>query len=187
MNRVSSYFTVSVFALLSACTTLHTDVEVSGSLIYGECGEVLPWNPPFATWTDTQGADGMLRIQSAPGPASSADDVLSFIITDPIALYDTTGQAIEVGDRYHAGTRASGSIAFPVRCPNDKTLAVQLHGDLIFEELAKKTGGRIVGHFDGQAIDGRTGAILSDDLMIHFDFPRRFQTPWQTFPSDRIK
>lgn len=173
-------------SLLAGCNPLHTTVEVTGSLVYGSCGEVLPWSPPFATWTDTGNADGMLRIQSFAGPASSADDVITFIIEDPQALHGTLGQPVEVGDRYYAGTRASGSITLPVRCPDDKTLAVQLHGDLIFDELSPKTSGRIVGHFDGVAIDARSGNTLSPSLQIQFDFPRRFQTPWQTFPTDRL-
>src|SRR5690554_818031 len=174
-------------SLISGCNPLHTTVEITGSLVYGSCGEVLPWNPPFATWTDTGGADGMLRIQSFAGPASSADDVVTFIIDDPEALHGTLGQPIEVGDRYHAGTRASGSITLPVRCPEEKALAVQLHGDLIFDELSPKTSGRVVGHFDGVAIDARSGDTIGSSVLIHFDFPRRYQTPWQTFPTDRIK
>lgn len=173
--------------LFAGCTPLHTTVEVTGSLTYGSCGEVLPWSPPFATWTATGDADGMLRIQSLAGPASAADDVITFVINEPEALHGTIGQPVDVGDRYRAGARASGSVTFPIRCPEEKTLAVQLHGDLIFDELSPKTSGRIAGSFDGIAIDARSGDVLSPDLQIHFDFPRRFQTPWQTFPTDRIR
>lgn len=184
-----------LFALLTgllaihaaACTSLDTHVEITGSLHYGSCGDILPWEPTFATWTDTGGADGMLRIQSLPGPVSAADDTIAFIINNPEELYDTLGQAIEVGDRYRGGAPASGSIAFPVRCPEEKSLAVQLHGDLVFQELSPNTRGRVIGYFEGTAIDGRTSDELSDHLRIDFDFPRRFQAPWQTFPTDQLK
>lgn len=167
------------------CNPLHTTVDVTGSLTYGACGEVLPWSPDFATWTDTGEADGMLRIQSKPGPASSADDSIVFIINDAQNLPNDIGTDIEVGDRRYAGARASGSMAFPVRCPQEKYFAPQLLGTLTFTTFARKSGKRMDGYFEGVVVNARTGEEIGTNVRIDFSFPRRFQTPWQTFPTDR--
>lgn len=187
MNRIALR-PIALIALASSvlgCNPLHTNVEVTGSLTYGSCGEVLPWHPTFATWTDTGEADAMFRIQSLPGPASSADDAIVFIIDDAPTLPAAEGTPIEVGDRRYAGARASGFMTFPNRCPNDKTLSAQLLGTLTFTEFAQKTGKRMDGYFEGVVVNARTGDPIGSDIRIDFSFPRRFQTPWQTFPTDR--
>lgn len=185
MRYASLVALVVCAAAFSGCTELNTTVTLDGSLVAGECGELLPWSLPFATWTDTGEADAVLRLQSVPGSSSSAKDTIVFVIDQKASLYDALGVPIEVGDREFAGAQASGFITLPVRCPQQKSLSIQLFGDLTFETLPQKSGKPIVGHFVGEAIDTRNQEILSTDLTIQFDFPRKFQTPWQTYPTPR--
>lgn len=169
----------------TGCTELNTEIEITGSLVAGECGEILPWSPPFATWTDTGEADAMLRIQSLPGPSSSAEDTIVFIINDKAALADAVETPIVVGDREYGGAQASGHVTLPVRCPDQKSLAIQLFGELQFEDVSGKHGQRIVGAFIGQALNPRDEEVLGESVTIRFDFPHRFQTPWQSYPTRR--
>lgn len=168
-----------VGALATAgCGSGDMHAEVTGSLIYGSCGEVLPWSPRDAVWLKTGEAGGLLRFQSTLGAAAPPDDTLTFVIDDHQSLADTLGQAIDVGDRFHTDVRASGSATFLERCPDERTLAVQLHGTLNFEAFNPSPGGRIAGHFDGTALDARTGESLSDGLRVDFDFEPRERVPW---------
>lgn len=169
----------------TACTELATNIQITGSLVAGDCGEILPWEPPFATWTDTGGADAMFRIQSLPGPSSSAEDTVVFIIDQKQELKNELSTPIEVGDREFAGTRASGHITLPVRCPEIKDFPIQLFGELVFDEVAEKHGQRFVGYFEGEAVNPRTQEVVGANVRIDFDFPHRFQTPWQTYPTRR--
>ena len=163
---------------LAGCGTGDMHAEVTGSLIYGECGEVLPWSPRYAIWRKNGEAGGLLRFQSALGAAESAEDTLTFVIDDHQSIPDTLGQPIEVGDRHYTDARASGSATFRHLCPGERTLAVQLHGTLTFEVFDPSSRGRIAGRFDGTAIDGRSGETIGSGLAVDFDFEPRERPPW---------
>lgn len=162
----------------AGCNTGEMHAEVTGSLVYGECGEVLPWHPRRAIWTKTGEAGALLRFQTTLGAARDTDDTLTFVIDDHQRLADELGQPIEVGDRHYTDARASGSITLRDRCPDETTLAVQLHGTLVFEAFDVSQGGRIAGHFDGTAVDGRTGESISSGLAVVFDFEHHERPPW---------
>lgn len=175
---------VSLTAALSAgCNTPRTDVQLTGSLVYGDCGEVLPWEPRFASWAEIEATDAVMRFQSSSNNLTVENDALLFVINDAFSLFQDPTVAIEVGDREYDDARASANLTLPVTCPDDTTLSVYLHGTLTFEELSPKRNGPIRGTFLGEARDQRTQEVLGSSVQLHFDFERSARTPWQVFSN----
>lgn len=177
-----------IAVLIAACTTAgcnepHTDVQLTGSLIYGECGEVLPWEPAFASWVELEATDAVMRFQSGSNNITAENDTLLFVIDDARALFDDLSTPIAVGDREYDGAGASANFTLPKKCPNELYLSVYLHGTLTFEALSPKRHGPIRGTFVGEARDQRNDEIVGSALQLHFDFERSSRTPWQVFSN----
>lgn len=164
-----------------ACSEPHTDVQFTGSLTYGTCGEVLPWTPGFAMWTETNATDAVMRFEHHSIDSLSPNDTLTFVINDAISLLESPTTPITVGDREYTDARASANFALSVQCPDDISLSVYLHGTLVFEALSSAKNGPIRGTFTGDAHDQRTDEVIGTGLELYFDFERSTRTPWQPF------
>jgi len=177
---LASLVLISSFAV-SACQEPHTDVQLTGSLVYGSCGEILPWSANFASWAETSATDAVMRFQTYSNNAHVTNNTLLFVIDDALALMADPTTPIEVGDREYDGARASANLAFWSTCPDDYSLSVYLHGTLQFQEISGKEKGPIRGSFQGEARDQRTGEVLGSDVQHTFDFERSERTPWQPY------
>lgn len=183
--RTAVLCTLMVFAaaMAAGCNNPHTDVQLTGSLIYGDCGEVLPWKPAFASWAEIDATDAVMRFQSGKNNMSAVNDALLFVIDDALSLFQGPNTTIEVGDREYDGARASANLTLPLTCPDDASLSVFLHGTLTFDELSPKRNGPVRGTFIGEARDQRTQEVLGSSVQLHFDFERSTRTPWQVFSN----
>lgn len=165
----------------SGCQEPYTDVQLTGSLPYGECGEILPWSARFASWAETNATDAVMRFQTHSNNAHVKNDTLLFVIKDAKSLMDDPTTPIDVGDREYADAGASANLAFWASCPDEYALSVYLHGTLQFDELSRDKDGPIRGTFTGEARDQRTGEVLGAGVQLSFDFERSERTPWQAY------
>lgn len=178
---LSAAFFFSLFVGLVGCNEPLTDVELTGSITYGDCGEILPWSPRFASWAETNATDAIMRFQTYSNNAHVKNNTLLFVINDAAALMEDPSTPIEVGDREYDDARASANLAFWRACEDEYELSVFLHGTLQFDELSGEKNGLIQGSFTGEARDQRTGDVLGDNVTLTFSFERSQKTPWQVF------
>lgn len=172
---------VGCAALLLACGDPPGDASVTGSIQYGNCGEVLPWEPVQQIWSEQLSDDAVIRFHSRLDTTRVANDSLVFVIDDRQALFDNPTVPIDVGDREYERTRASANLTLAAMCPDDRGLSVYLHGVLQLTELSREEDGPVRGYFEGRAVDQRTGATIGEHVRLDFDFNRDKKAWRQSF------
>lgn len=167
-------FFLLLFGMIS-CADRDAEILIDGDLTYPECGSVLPWEPPFATFVEDTFGAGLIRFQSAPG---SVQDHLVIALPSVSEIRDSRGEELPISkddpDQIHL------SFDFRYSCQNS-TISTASEGWIRFDKFNGEVGTVIAGAFELQVFDVRSDEQLAEAVSGEFEFTVRRFRPYQPF------
>ena len=178
-SRIIGPFVLVAIGLLAGCEGVPSDVHIDGTIDYAGCEDGLPWDPPFATYQQTNNGDGLIRFQSTPG-AVRDDDSFVMVIHDAQALSGRLGEALSVVPSGEDGD-VQATLALNTSCPSMRSIPTTTRGTVTFSRFSGAFETMIVGEFELELFDARDGTVISADLSGEFNFEVSRYQPYQTF------